>query len=230
MNKAAAALPLPADQEHAGHFKMIKMGWGLYPSLNRKQGEMMSDDTRQVFQLCSYLLNYPDHEWIDSLIEVEEEVEYLASSPMKDELLQFCQGAKKKSAAAILSTYVNTFDFGKKTNLYVTYMSSGEQRERGMDLLFLKNYYKLQGFSVTDKELPDYLPIMLEFASLVDEEKIKPVFERYFENIKEIEKHLIDANNLYHHILSACLRALEDAGVTKAVRRSEEICSTSFYG
>jgi nitrate reductase molybdenum cofactor assembly chaperone NarJ/NarW len=206
------------------------MGWEVDPSLHRKQGEMMSDDTSQVFQLCSYLLNYPDHEWIDSLIEVEEEVEYLASSPMKDELLQFCQGAKKKSAAEILSTYVNTFDFGKKTNLYVTYMSSGEQRERGMDLLFLKNYYKLQGFSVTDKELPDYLPIMLEFASLVDEEKIIPVFERYFENIKEIEKHLVDANNLYHHILSACLRALEAAGVTKGVRRSEEICSTSFYG
>jgi nitrate reductase delta subunit len=191
---------------------------------------MMSDDTGQVFQLCSYLLNYPDLEWIDSLIEVEEEVEMLAVSPMKDELLQFCKGAKGKSAAEILATYVNTFDFGKKTNLYVTYMSSGEQRERGMDLLFLKNYYKLQGFSVTDKELPDYLPIMLEFASLVAEEKIKPVFERYFENIKEIEMHLTEANNLYRHILSAVIGALEDAGVTKSVRRSEEICSTNFYG
>jgi nitrate reductase delta subunit len=162
--------------------------------------------------------------------EVEEEVELLAASAMKEELLKFCHEAKEKSPAHILATYVNTFDFGKKTNLYVTYMSSGEQRERGMDLLFLKNYYKLQGFSVTDKELPDYLPIMLEFASLVEDEKIKPVFERYFENIKEIEKHLVEANNLYRHILTAAVRALEDAGVTKAVRRSEEICSTSFYG
>lgn len=191
---------------------------------------MMSDDTQQVFQFCSYLLNYPDSEWIDSLGEVEEEVELLADSPMKEELLQFCHEAKEKSPAKIIATYVNTFDFGKKTNLYVTYMSSGEQRERGMDLLFLKNYYKLHGFSVTDKELPDYLPIMLEFASLVEDEKIKPVFKRYFENIKEIEKHLVEANNLYRHILTAAVRALEDAGVTKAVRRSEEICSTSFYG
>jgi nitrate reductase delta subunit len=209
---------------------MINMGWVLFPTHNGKQGEMMSDDTGQVFQLCSYLLNYPDPEWIDSLSEVEEEVELLASSSMKAELLQFCHGTKEKSPSEIVATYVNTFDFGKKTNLYVTYMSSGEQRERGMDLLFLKNYYKLQGFSVTDKELPDYLPIMLEFASLTEKEKIKPVFERYFENIKEIEKHLAEANNLYHHILSAVIRALEDVGVTKAVRRSEEICSTSFYG
>jgi nitrate reductase delta subunit len=190
----------------------------------------MSDDTGQVFKLCSYLLNYPDSEWIDSLGEVEEEIDLLAASPMKDELNKFCLRVKEKSAAEIVASYVNTFDFGKKTNLYVTYMSSGEQRERGMDLLFLKNYYKLQGFSVTDKELPDYLPIMLEFASLVDDEKMKPVFERYFENIREIEKGLVEANNYYCHILSAAVGALEDAGVKKAVRRSEEICSTNFYG
>jgi nitrate reductase delta subunit len=206
------------------------MGWGFILLPYRKQGEIMSDEPQQVFQLCSYLLNYPDSEWIESLGEVEEEVKLLAASPMKEELHKFCHGAMEISTAQIHATYVNTFDFGKKTNLYVTYMSSGEQRERGMDLLFLKNYYKLQGFSVTDKELPDYLPIMLEFASLVEDEKIKPVFERYFENIKEIEKHLVEANNLYRHILTAAVRALEDAGVTKAVRRSEEICSTSFYG
>lgn len=184
----------------------------------------MSDHiTQQVFQLCSYLLSYPDQEWFDSLAEVDEVIETLPSSRMKTELSTFCQTAKTLTPYELLAIYVDTFDFGKKTNLYITYMSNGEQRERGMDLLFLKNYYKMHGFAATDKELPDYLPIMLEFASQVDEAKFKPIFERYLENILEIEKHLDHENNLYSHLFKATTTALGEAGVTKAVRRSETI-------
>src|SRR5699024_11375249 len=42
-----------------------------------------------------------------------------------------------------------------------------EQRERGLELLKIKQYYKQAGFSMTDKELPDYLPLMLEFCAQV---------------------------------------------------------------
>jgi nitrate reductase delta subunit len=201
-----------------------------HKSPKRKPGETMSTDTKQVFQLCSYLLSYPDGEWIDSLEEAEEEVERLTTSAMKSELFEFLQEVTALKPNEMLATFVNTFDFGKKTNLYITYMSNGEQRERGMDLLFLKNYFKMHGFEVTDKELPDYLPIMLEFASQVNEAEIKPVFERYYENILEIEKQLTSENNLYRHIFKAILNALKNSGVSKMVRRSEEICSTSFYG
>ncbi len=47
--------------------------------------------------------------------------------------------------------------------MYLTYMNTGEQRERGIELLELKQHYKKSGFEVTDKELPDYLPLLLEF-------------------------------------------------------------------
>lgn len=192
--------------------------------------EMFENNLQQTFQLCSYLLNYPNQEFLDSFKEVEDELDSLSIPAIKAELVQFFQKAKRQSTAEIVSTYVNTFDFGKKTNLYITYMSNGEQRERGMDLLFLKNYYKIHGFDVTDKELPDYLPIMLEFAGQVEQEILKPVFERYFANIKEIEGNLDPANNLYSHILKTVILALEEAGITKSVRRSEEICSNSFSG
>lgn len=196
-----------------------------------KVGETMSyNDIQQVFQLCSYLLSYPDEEYINSLEMVTAELESLSTPSIKEELQQFCQKAMKLSLNELIATYVYTFDFGKKTNLYVTYMSNGEQRERGMDLLFLKNYYKLYGFNVTEKELPDYLPIMLEFASQVDLEKMKPVFERYISNIEEIEEHLNPEENLYGHILTSILLALKKIGITQSVRRSEEICSSSFSG
>ncbi len=167
-----------------------------------KAGEIMYNDQLQhAFQLCSYLLSYPDKEYIHSLPEMEYEVDSISILEIKEELQQYFKKANTLSQAELVSTYVNTFDFGKKSNLYVTYMSNGEQRERGMDLLFIKNYYRLHGFDVTDKELPDYLPIMLEFASLVDLEIMKPVFERYVDNIKEIAGNVNPHDNLYGHIM-----------------------------
>ncbi len=182
----------------------------------------MNNTNRQLtFQLCSYLLNYPDQEFVDSMPEVLEEIDSLPSSEMKSELQNYCEKAKKLSLTKLVSSYINTFDFGKKTNLYITYMSNGEQRERGMELLFLKNYYKLHGFNVTDKELPDYLPVMLEFAGQVDEASMKPVFERYLSNIEEVSKNLSNDDNLYGHIMKVILLVLAKSGVTNTLQRSE---------
>lgn len=191
---------------------------------------MNTEQIQKAFQLCSYLLNYPDKDYILSLPDIGYDLDSLTLLEIKEELRQYWQKAKNMSHAELVSTYVNTFDFGKKTNLYVTYMSNGEQRERGMDLLFIKNYYKLNGFDVTDKELPDYLPIMLEFASLVDLDVMKPVFERYVDNIREIAGNVNSNENLYGHVLKSIMIALQEAGITKSVRRSEELCTNSFYG
>lgn len=191
---------------------------------------MSEHELQDVFQICSYLLSYPDREFLNTLPELEEELDYLKITAVKAELQQFFKKALELPTQELVAEYIHTFDFGKKTNLYITYMSNGEQRERGMDLLFLKNYYKLNGFEVTDKELPDYLPIMLEFASQVDRDTIKPIFERYFTNIKEIVDHLDSGQNLYGHLMKAIILGIEETGVKRSVRRSEEICLNNFYG
>ncbi|MCM3567763.1 nitrate reductase molybdenum cofactor assembly chaperone [Neobacillus mesonae] len=190
---------------------------------------MNENSVQQAFQICSYLLSYPDQEFWETLPEVEDELKGL-TNPVKEELQQFFTKSLDLTYEELVSSYISTFDFGKKTNLYITYMTNGEQRERGMDLLFLKNYYKLHGFDVTDKELPDYLPVMLEFASQVNRDTMKPIFERYLANIFEVTNHLDPENNLYAHIMKSIILALEEAGIKKSVRRSDEICLNNFYG
>lgn len=191
---------------------------------------MLYDEIQTVFLTCSYLLSYPDQEFQDSLKEIEQDVGELPEGNLKANLQKFLAEASQLSLNELIHTYVYTFDFGKKTNLYVTYMTSGEQRERGADLLYLKNYYKLSGFEATDLELPDYLPLMLEFAGQVDGEILKPVFERYYENVLEIRDRLIEQNNLYRHILEAVIGAINEAGINETKRRGEEVCSINFFG
>jgi nitrate reductase molybdenum cofactor assembly chaperone NarJ/NarW len=192
--------------------------------------KMNNAQAQKIYQICSYLLSYPDEELIESIDYIQTELDAISIPSIKSELKQFCQKAQQFSKNEWIATYVYTFDFGKKTNLYVTYMSNGEQRERGMDLLFIKNYYKMHGFHVTDKELPDYLPILLEFAGQVDWDTIKPIFERYLSNIQEIADHLNPDENLYGHLFKCILLTIEHSGITQPVRRSDDICSNSFSG
>lgn len=175
---------------------------------------MTENQIQPIFQLCSYLLSYPDEAFLASLNEVEAELDANALPSIKEELEQFFLKAKIQSLTDLISTYITTFDFGKKTNLYVSYMAGGEQRERGMDLLFLKNYYKMHGFHVTDKELPDYLPVLLEFAGQVAIEDMVPIFRRYTKSIEEIAVHLHPSENLYGHIFQAILQTIESAGIS----------------
>ncbi len=62
--------------------------------------------------------------------------------------------------------YVDAFDFSKQCSLHLTYHVHGDRRQRGLAMLELKQAYRAAGFEAPGDELPDYLPLMLEFAAL----------------------------------------------------------------
>lgn len=97
--------------------------------------------------------------------------------------------------------------------MYVTYFNSGEQRERGIELLHLKNTYQQSGFLPTEKELPDYLPLMLEFAAIAEIEGARSVFEKYLSNLRELTSRLNENQSIYASLLDVLLTALKDIGV-----------------
>ena len=88
-------------------------------------------------------------------------------------------------------------------------MNTGEQRERGIELLELKQHYKKSGFEVTDKELPDYLPLFLEFFANANEQDSEPIMNKYKENIQALHVQLKEAGSMYEPILAAVLLAIE---------------------
>lgn len=98
--------------------------------------------------------------------------------------------------------YVNTFDFSKKTNLYLSYYRNKDQKERGASLLAMKQQYAKAGFVMQSSELPDFLPIVLEFTSALG---TKEILMEYASVIEEVYKHLSKDNNPYSYILEAVL-------------------------
>lgn len=174
---------------------------------------MRTETARDVFQLASTLLLYPDDGWKRALPTLRRRVKRLEDGLPKDALLRFIAAYEQADEGEWLSTYVYTFDFGRSTNLYLTYARFGEQRERGPVLIEMKQRYRAAGWELNDSELADYLPVMLEFAAVASPEDWIPLFAPHLETIPIIEETLASGGNPYAAILEAVRLTLNMCGV-----------------
>jgi nitrate reductase delta subunit len=63
------------------------------------------------------------------------------------------------------SDYVELFDRGRGTSLHLFEHVHGDSRDRGPAMIDLGQTYEKAGLVLTEGELPDYLPAVLEFVS-----------------------------------------------------------------
>ena len=61
--------------------------------------------------------------------------------------------------------YVQLFDCGRATSLHLFEHVHGDSRDRGPAMIDLAQTYQAAGLYLAEGELPDYLPVVLEFAS-----------------------------------------------------------------
>lgn len=119
-------------------------------------------------KLTSLLLQYPSAELRDAAgAALEVEIAPARGSQAKT-LRGFCDWYSTRPVSELQGLYVDAFDFTKHCSLHLTYHVHGDRRQRGMAMLELKESYRRAGFDPPGDELPDYLPLMLEFAALAD--------------------------------------------------------------
>lgn len=118
------------------------------------------------YKLLSVLLRYPDERLVEARDEIAAAVDALSDSAQKTALARFGEHLAGASASELAQDYVQTFDLRRRSSLYLTYYLHGDTRKRGIALLRLKRLYAAAGMELTRDELPDYLPLLLEFAAL----------------------------------------------------------------
>ena len=115
------------------------------------------------WKLLSVLLQYPDDELLGSLDELE--VAASALPAVQGAAVEGFLGYLRRTPAEVLCRqYVETFDFDRRTGMHLTWHSHGDRRQRGIELVRLKRRYAETGLALADGELPDYLPVILEFT------------------------------------------------------------------
>ena len=166
---------------------------------------------RQVappYKLLSVLLGYPHERVVESREEIAAAVEALPPSPQRDALRHFLADFTGTPAGALAERYVETFDLRRRSGLYLSYYLHGDTRKRGMALLRLKRLYAAAGLEATTGELPDYLPLMLEFAALAPDGAGQTLLREHRPALELLRSGLHDAGSPYAHLLDALCAGL----------------------
>lgn len=170
-------------------------------------------ESADVYQILSFLLEYPTDEMQESLADVREQAKRISNENIHASLCFFIERMEKRPLDEWQELYIECFDFGRSTNLYVTYSKFGEQRQRGLELLKLKEFYQASGFEVDDCELPDYLPLMLEFCASVPIEKSNSLLTPYWNEINTIRESLHEKESDFALLLDALYFQMKENGI-----------------
>lgn len=160
------------------------------------------------YKLISVLLQYPDEALAAAQEELHAAVTELPRAAASAALERFWQYWRQSSAMEREQRYVETFDLQKRTSLYLTFYLYGETRKRGMALLRLKRMYVAAGLPLEAKELPDYLPAMLEFAALAPAGYGETVLEEYRSGLELLRLSLREQQSPYLHLIDAVCAGL----------------------
>jgi nitrate reductase delta subunit len=173
-----------------------------------------------AMELVSLALRHPDAELLAAREEIAREAAALPPSPGADALTAFASWWAAEPATELARSYVETFDFSRRTALDLTWYTHGDRRQRGLRLLALRERYAAAGWDLEGPELPDHLPVVLEFAAC-DPEEGRALLGEMRPAIELLRAGLERAGSPYARLLEAiCLMLPEPSEADRAeVRR-----------
>lgn len=162
-----------------------------------------------TLKLVSVLMQYPTEALFDGLPLL---CELTSQTPRKarEHLTTFVQWLGYTPPDDVARHYVKTFDLRKRCALYLTYYRYGDTRNRGMALIEFKTAYRTAGFTPDEYELPDYLPMVLDFAALC--ERGQRLLHGHRSDLELLRKALEEAESPYAELLAAVLASLPSLG------------------
>jgi nitrate reductase molybdenum cofactor assembly chaperone NarJ/NarW len=180
----------------------------------RRHAPLPAEEARTrplLLRLMSLLLQYPDAELTGEREQLAAAVAGLPASPAAAALAEFTGWFTAQEPEALEKHYVETFDLRRRSSLYLTYYLHGDTRRRGMALLTLGRRFRAAGWDVDGGELPDHLPVVLEFAALSGPGKGEAPLRQHRRGLELIHHALTDAGSPYRHLLAALLSLLPPA-------------------
>jgi nitrate reductase delta subunit len=160
-----------------------------------------------VFRALSALLSYPSEEMRRALPEIAEVIRAaptVASAERRGlfDLIDELSGGDLLTAE---ERYVDLFDRGRALSLNLFEHLHGESRDRGEAMVELKQLYEKAGFELSACELPDYLPVVLEYLSCRDLAEAREMLADCAHILTTIGRSLVARRSRYAAVLQALI-------------------------
>lgn len=125
----------------------------------------------QILKVISRLLDYPTQDLLDNsqhLVEAAASTKYLPPE-MRKALVALIEKQAATDIYDLQADYDGLFERGRYVSLLIFEHVHGESRDRGQAMVDLLEMYKQKGFDLDSRQMPDYLPLFLEYLSEQEE-------------------------------------------------------------
>ena len=160
-----------------------------------------------TLRVLVHLLRYPDAEFRAHVPEMQQALKTEAAlAPMRlAELGALLRHLERSPPLDVESEYVELFDRGRRTALHLFEHVHGDSRERGPAMVDLIQTYEKGGLYLGPEELPDHLPVLLEFASTQPPAQAREFLGEITHIVRNIFSALSARQSPYASVLAAVL-------------------------
>jgi nitrate reductase delta subunit len=190
----------------------------------------MMETSMIILRALGALLSYPREEVRRALPEIADAIRAspLIAARQKRDLLGLIDDLATGDLLQAEERYVELFDRGRALSLHLFEHLHGEGRDRGPAMVDLKNLYAEAGYELSSRELPDYLPVVLEYLSCRDLRETREILSDCAHILRRIGQSLIARDSRYAAVLQALLvlageAAIDVAAVPRVMHRSESL-------
>ncbi len=155
--------------------------------------------------LLANMLEYPQEDFCNKLNELNSQMENLKTKDDSITLLKdFIEFSNTHKIEELQELYIKTFEVNPVCSLYASIHLFGEESFRRSDLMArLKQAYNEYGMVFNEKELPDFIPIILRFTLyLKDEKRLEDFINRcLIKPLSTVIETLKDKSNPYKSLI-----------------------------
>ena len=175
---------------------------------------------QKTLKVLSLLLSYPDSELQQAMPELKKAVVAEGWLGQRESGLvdQLADNISATDLYDAQERYVLLFDRTRTLSLHLFEHVHGESRDRGQAMVDLMQMYEADGFELDAKELPDYLPMFLEYLSMKPEEEARELLGQTAHIITALKERLRKRKSIYLNAfvaLEAIAKGKPDAGLLK---------------
>lgn len=179
-------------------------------------------------KILSLLLAYPEAELQKSGTLLKETLHEMSSldAAHRDNVAALIDHIVDHDLFDIQEDYVTLFDRTRSLSLHLFEHVHGESRDRGQAMVNLKAMYEEAGYEIGSNELPDYLPMFLEFLSTRTIEEARESLGDVLHIMTAIHERLEKRGSPFTHAFAALIslagEQADEALVQELLRQEED--------
>lgn len=168
-----------------------------------------TNEYQETLSLSAYLFAYPSEDWWAKLPDCRQALAALGNRQNKQTMLDLIDYIEAMGHKAYEELYVRTFEFSSNTNLYLTMHDRTDFGKQAREMLEFKNLFLANGFDL-QKELPDFLPALLELTANIPENQAGKVLSMARPKIELLRQRFLEAKLAHTFLLDVILTEADE--------------------